>query len=199
MNGLDKITARIEADASADAAAIVREAKERCTQILAEADRASQDRYWECAREGMKSVEARTQRLSRAADMEARKTILAFKQETVSSVFDRVREQLLSLPRAEYLDFLTEKVHQAATVGDEELILNEKDRKELGPELLGRAGKRLAERGLTPALRLSEETGDFPGGVIVRRGDVSVNCSIDALVEQARSDLAAEVAATLFS
>lgn len=199
MNGLDKITARIEADAVAEAAASIQEARDRCAQILAEADKAAQDRYWECAREGMKSVEDRAQRLGRAADMEARKSILAFKQETVSSVFDLVQQKLLDLPEADYLDFLTRKVVQAASDGDEELVLNAADRDALGEKLLASAGEALAAKGIRPALRLAEQTGDFAGGVIVRKGDVSVNGSIDALVAQARSELAADVAATLFS
>lgn len=199
MNGLDKITARIEADAVAEAAAIIQEAKAQCTRILADAERAAQDRYWERAREGMKSVEDRAQRLNRAADMEARKSVLAFKQEVVSGVFDEVEKRLFSLPEEEYLRFLSDKAVQAAVSGEEELILNAKDKASLGQKLLDAANARLAEMGRKAELRLAAGAGDFRGGLIVRQGNVSVNCTVEALVAQARNDLAADVAATLFS
>lgn len=199
MNGIEKITARIEADAVAEAAVILQEAKAQCAQILADAGRAAQERYWERAREGMKSVEDRAQRLGRAADMEARKSVLAFKQETVSGVFDAVQEKLLALPETEYLSFLADKAVGAAVSGEEELILNAKDKDCLGEKLLQTANARLSAEGKKAGLTIAAETGDFLGGLIIRQGNVSVNCTVDALVTQARNDLAADVAAVLFS
>lgn len=199
MIGLDKITARIEADAAADAAASIQEAQAQCAQIRAEAERTAQECYWARAREGMKAVEDRAQRLSRTAEMEAKKAILSFKQETVSGVFDEVEKRLLSLPEEEYLRFLADKAEQAAVSGEEELVLNARDRASLGEKLLALANAGLAAAGKKAELRLAEDCGDFKGGLIIRRGSVSVNATVDALVEQARNDLASEVAVTLFS
>lgn len=199
MNGIEKITARIEADAVAEAAVILQEARAQCSQILSDADRAAQERYWERVREGMKSVEDRAQRLGRAADMEARKSVLAFKQETVSGVFDAVQEKLLSLPEEEYLAFLADKAAAASVSGEEEIVLNAKDRELLGEKLLQAANARLTAAGKKAGLTLAGETGDFLGGLILRQDNVSVNCTVDALVAQARGDLAADVAAKLFS
>lgn len=199
MNGIEKITARIEADAAAEAAVTAREAQAQCAQIRAEAERKAQEAYWTRAREGMKTVEDRVQRLGRTAEMEAKKTILSFKQETVAGVFDEVEKRLLALPEEEYLDFLAGKAEQAAVSGDEELVLNARDRERLGEKLLALANARLAAAGKKAGLRLAGETGDFKGGLIVRQGDVSVNATVDAMVEQARSDMASAVAVTLFS
>lgn len=199
MIGLDKITARIEADAAADAAATAQQTREQCARLLADADRQAQDRYWARAREGMKAVEDRARRLAGTADMEAKKSILSFKQETVASVFDTVEKNLLSLPEEEYLAFLTGKAVQAAATGREELVLNARDRATLGEKLVEKANKALAAAGKTAELRLAEETGDFKGGLLVRLDSVSVNATVEALVDQARGDMAAQVAQTLFS
>lgn len=199
MIGLDKITARIEADAAADAAATAQQTREQCARLLADADRQAQDRYWARAREGMKAVEDRARRLAGTADMEAKKSILSFKQETVASVFDTVEKNLLSLPEEEYLAFLTGKAVQAAATGREELVLNARDRAALGEKLVEKANKALAAAGKTAELRLAEETGDFKGGLLVRLDSVSVNATVEALVDQARGDMAAQVAQTLFS
>ena len=47
-------------------------------------------------------------------------------------------------------------------------------------------------------LTLSDETGDFKGGLILRRGNIEVNCTAELLVELARGDMSAEIAGLLF-
>ena len=56
MNGIEKITARIRADAEAE-----------CAAIRAENERAAQEEYWRLVREGVKDTEQRVQRLGRTA------------------------------------------------------------------------------------------------------------------------------------
>ena len=69
MNGIEKITARIRADAEAECAAIRAESEERCAAIRAENERAAQEEYWRLVREGVKDTEQRVQRLGRTADV----------------------------------------------------------------------------------------------------------------------------------
>ena len=54
MNGIEKITARIRADAEAECAAIRAESEERCAAIRAENERAAQEEYWRLVSEGVK-------------------------------------------------------------------------------------------------------------------------------------------------
>ena len=76
MNGIEKITARIRADAEAECAAIRAESEERCAAIRAENERAAQEEYWRLVREGVKDTEQRVQRLGRTARLEAKKSEL---------------------------------------------------------------------------------------------------------------------------
>ena len=76
MNGIEKITARIRADAEAECAAIRAESEERCAAIRAENERAAQEEYWRLVREGVKDTEQRVQRLGRTARLEAKKSVL---------------------------------------------------------------------------------------------------------------------------
>ena len=80
MNGIEKITARIRADAEAECAAIRAESEERCAAIRAENERAAQEEYWRLVREGVKDTEQRVQRLGRTARLEAKKSVLSMKQ-----------------------------------------------------------------------------------------------------------------------
>lgn len=198
MNGIDKITARIESDAEAEAARTAQEAASECARIRAEAEKQAQQRYWERMRQGMKSVEDRAARLAGTAGMQAKKTILAFKQETVSSVFDTARERLLSMPKAEYTHFLAAQAVAACTTGREELVFNAADRKAVAEKVLAAANKAMERAGKSAELTIADDTGRFAGGLIVRQGSIEINATVDALVEQARQSMAAEVAEMLF-
>ena len=47
-------------------------------------------------------------------------------------------------------------------------------------------------------LRLSDKTGDFAGGLILRRGSIEANCTVELLVELSQTELSAKVAKILF-
>ena len=87
MNGIEKITGRSEADAQEQAKAIAAEAEAKCAEIRADYDKQAQDQYWARVRDGVKACEDRVQRMGRLAEMEARKSVLALKQEMVDAAF----------------------------------------------------------------------------------------------------------------
>ena len=197
MNGLEKITARIESDAAADAARIAEEAKQQCEAIRAEGEEKAQASYWKRVQDGVKATEDRAARLSKAADMEARKSILARKQTIVTRAFDLAEQRLLSLSGEAYVAFLAGLAAKASVTGAEEIVLNKKDAA-LGKKVAAKANEQLAAQGRQAKLALSRQTGDFSGGLILKDGDVSVNCTVSALIAEARLKQASEVAAALF-
>lgn len=198
MNGIDNITARIETDALAEAAKITEDAEKRGAEILSEAEAEAQTAYWKRAKDGMQSMNDRVARLGGAADMEARKSILSYKAEAVDGVFEAVQKKLLSLPEAEYVDFLAGQAAKAAGTGRETLVFAARDA-HLAAAVAEKANALLSEQGKAAELLVSEETLDCAGGLQVRQGDVSVNCTIDALVDNARQTMTAEIAAYLFN
>jgi len=197
MKGINKITARIEAEGAADAARLADETALRCKEIAAAGEAKAQERYWQRVKEGAAAAEERSQRLAKTADMEARKSILATKQTIVAETFRRAEEKLLALSGEAYLDFLASLAVRASSTGEEEIVLSEKDKAE-GKEILDRANRLLSEAGKPAKLTLSAQTGDHAAGLILRQGNISVNCTMEALMAQAREEMAAEVAAELF-
>lgn len=198
MKGIDKITARIEAEGVAEAARLAEETALRCREIAEAGEAKAQERYWQRVKEGAKAAEERGQRLAKTADMEARKSILATKQTIVAEAFRLAEEKLLALSGEEYLEFLASLAVRASSTGEEEIVLAEKD-KALGQKVLSRANARLSGAGKAAKLTLSARTGDHAGGLILRQGNISVNCTVEALMAQAREEMAAEVASELFA
>ncbi len=199
MKGIEKITARIEADGAADAARIAEETKAQCDSIRQEGEKKAQEQYWEKIRQGVKATEDRSQRLGKTADMEARKSLLSCKQEIVATAFDQAENKLRAMSGQAYVDFLAGLAVRAAVTGEEELVLAAADRATIGASVVEQANAALAAAGKPAGLTLAAEIGSFSGGLICRKGSVSVNCTIDALMAQAREDMASQVAGELFS
>lgn len=199
MNGIDKITARIETDAVADAARTAQETKARCEAIRAEGEKKAQEAYWEKVRQGVAAAEDRVQRLAKTADMEARKSVLSFKQAIVAEAFDKAEARLNALEGDGYVEFLTALAVRASATGTEELVFSAADQRAYGAKVVAKANAALSAAGRTGRLTLSKQEGRFERGLICKQGSVSVNCTVEALMAQARENMASDVAAELFA
>ena len=194
MKGTEKIIAHIGADAKTQADAILAQAEAKCAGIREGYEQQAKQAYAERIRAGVKANQDRLDSMERLAKMEGRKAVLALKQDMVAESFDRACDQLVNLPAAEYGTFLAKLAVKASVTHDEEVVLNARDRKALGDKVIEAANKALGGGKLT----LSKETGDFKGGLILRRGSIEANCTAELLVDLCREEMAAELAGVLF-
>ena len=195
MKGTEKIIAHIRADAQAQADAILAQAEQQCAGIRADYDKRAAELYSERIRAGVKACQDEVDSKVRIDQMEARKGNLAVRQEMVSLSFDRALEELISLPREKYIAFLAALAVKASVTGEEEILLNERDRDAVGEEVAAAANAKLDGGRMT----LSRDAGDFAGGLILRRGNIEANCTAELLVDLARGDMSAEIADLLFA
>ena len=195
MNGIEKITARIETDAKGEIAEILREGEAKAAKIRsdyqAQADAAA--KAAEAA--GKEAARRQAERLEGAAQMEAKKMILAAKQSCLDAAFDKARQRLLDLPDGQYSDLLAKIAAKASRTGGEEIILSARDHKRVGAKVVEKANFILG----TGKLTLAGETREMDGGLILRDGQVEVNCAFETQLRVLREDMTAEVAAILFS
>ena len=198
MKGIDKITSRIIADAEAECRDVKRESDERCAAVRAENEKRAQDEYWRLVREGVKDTEQRVQRMDRTARLEAKKSVLNMKQEAVSRAFDLAKDKIAELPERDYVAFIAREAAEAAITGQEEVIFCERDRKSVGAKAVKAANELLAAKGMPGLLTLSDATRDMAGGLMLKQGDIEVNCTVDTLLDLTRDELAARVADVLF-
>ena len=194
MKGTEKIIAHIQADAEAQADAILAQAEQNCASIRAAWDQKAKDAYAEKIRVGVKANQDRLDSMERLAKMEGRKAILGVKQDLVAESFDRAAEQLVNLPEEQYVALLAKLAAEASVTGEEEIVLNARDRAAVGQKVVDAANAKLSGGKLT----LSADTGDFKGGLILRRGSIEANCTAELLVQLRREDMASELAKVLF-
>ena len=195
MNGIEKISARILADAETEAAAIRAQAGEKAAQL-----RADYDRRIELEQQRLKQAEADKQleRDQGAARMAARRQLLETKQALVDAAFRQAEQQLLSLPTAEYTKLCAQLAARASASGSEELIFCAEDRERVGQAVVEQANALLQKAGKAAKLTLSAETRPMRGGVVLKDGLVETNCSIGTMISGLRPALSGKVAACLF-
>lgn len=194
MKGTEKIIAHIQADAEAQADAILAQAEQQCAEIRQSYELKARDAYAEKIRAGVKANQDKLDSIDRLARMEGKKSVLALKQDMVSKSFDKAADMLVSLPEEQYIALLAKLAARASVTGDEEVVLNERDRAAVGAAVVKAANEKLGGGKLT----LSGDTGSFSGGLILHRGSIEANCTAELLVELCRGEMSAELAKVLF-
>ncbi|MBQ8397562.1 MAG: hypothetical protein IJX53_05105 [Clostridia bacterium] len=220
MNGIEKITEKILAEAKAAEQAALEQAAEKAADILADGEEkaeAIRERIEEkAAREG----ESIVSRAKSAAAMNRRSIDLAVRGELIDEVFEQAFTQIAELPTEEYRAMLCRMLCDAvleqqrtaeesrALHGDEvemveayEVVLNDADHYAIGQSLVDETRRALQGR-IDPLevrkLVLSSKTAKMRGGVILRYGDVETNCSLETIFAQTRAAREAEVCRILF-
>ena len=220
MRGLDKIIDRILADAKARARDILEAAGAECRAMAEEyATRAEQIRA-DLADAAESRGEQIVSRAKSAAAMERRALLAVTKAALIDEAFCAARAEVLDTDFGKYRELLTallagalveeaKNTDRAIAFGDEvaefdsyEVLLNEADRAAYGAAVVEGA-KRAALRYIgaerAEKVRLSPETADIDGGLILRYGDIEFNCSLSMLMSQMRRTLEHKISAILFA
>lgn len=205
MNGIEKITGQIDADVQKEIDAALDQARAQAKEIGDRYASQAEAQAEAIRRKGEQDAALRRERLVDVARLEARKTLLAAKQDLVGQAFDLALKKLLELPDQEYIALLAKLAVAASRTGREQVIFSQKDRSRYGKQavtmandmLAKKAGPRAAEN--AGMLTLAEEARPMAGGLILRDGRVETNCSFEVLIHLQRDTLSAEVARALFA
>ena len=193
MDGMEKITARIQEDADREIAAMNARTDEQIAALQAQAQAQADKETVDLAARNQRAAAEREERLVSAAQMEARKTILAAKQAVMEEVYAKALEKLRSLPQDRAVEVLASLLNEAAPQGKGEVLFSAQDR-----ENVGRAAVDAANAQNGGQLTLSGETANIPGGFILRNGSIEVNCAYDTLIRLQKTETAGQVARQLF-
>ncbi len=199
MNGIEKITGKILEDAQAFAAEEMAKAEAKAAEIAAiYAERAEKEKNMLLER-GRETARDAERRVSSVAALELRKQALAKKQELIAAAFATALQRLNELPEEEYLPLLIRYAVENSSSGQEELLFSAADQQTLGARVVAGANEKLAAAGRIAALTLSAETANIDRGLMLREGDVEVNCSFATIVSFLKEKLSLEVGEALFA
>lgn len=187
MDGLQAIRDRIMEEARGTAAQIIEQAELQAGSILAAAEAEKVKILAEAARKSENQADALLARARSTAVMESRKTLLKFRQDLIDRAIADAANQVRQLPDERKIAFYRSLIRNS-TIREGELLLSAEDR-HLAPKLLEGHG----------SLRLSDETGSFCGGLVIRRGLIEDNLTLAIIVANIRPELVRLAADILFA
>lgn len=193
MNGIETIIQRLNTDAKAETDALLDKARQDAAAVTARCQAQADKETADLAARNQRTAAEREERLVSAAQMEARKTILAAKQAVMEEVYAKALEKLRGLPQDRAVEVLASLLNEAAPQGKGEVLFSAQDR-----ETVGRAAVDAANAQNGGQLTLSDETAGIPGGFILRNGSIEVNCAYDTLIRLQKTETAGQVARQLF-
>ena len=186
MNGIEKITQRIQSDAQAEINAVLTQAREEAAQITARYEAQAQVETTELRAKNERSAAEREERLVSAAQMEARKTALATKQELVERAYALALEKLCALPEKEYTEVLAKLLVQASSTGREEVVFSSQDRERIGKAAVARANEMLAAAAAPDLPSASGKVGEILGKVVAGVSAIAQGTAMLSLSEETR-------------
>ena len=192
MNGLERITSRIEAEAKSEVDGILDAGKAEANRIVDSWRARIEAETRELTQKNEKAAAEREERLKSAAEMDARKTILAAKQEMVEQAYALALDKLCSLSGETKVNLLAELMERASSTGTEEVVFSAADQAD------GAKAVETANASSGKHLTLSSDTAPIRGGFILRDKNVEVNCAFETLVRLQKADTAGAVAKILF-
>lgn len=188
-----KIRAKILSDAKTEAEKILQEAKIRAEEILKQ----STNRAGEIEKEtGVIAKDTKRKELERRlseARMQNRKILLQEKRKIIDSVFDETKKRLLSLKKADYINFITRMIKDEVGGDKFTLILAESDIKKFGEGIYKEILKKIGSKE-----NVKFEKGNFSGGCILIMETYEFNAIIETLLDKIKEKLESELAKTLF-
>jgi len=196
--GADRIVQRVLDDAQARAESIKDEASKKADAVESEAREKANRRKEQILEQARKSAAEQKSRIIGVAQLEARKKLLAAKQEMIGEAFQKALDELSGLDDREYLSVIRNLLLDITDTGTETVFFNERDKERITEDFWKDVNKSLADQGKKGELKLAEETRPIKGGFILQRGGLEMNCSFESLLERKRDDLEYEVAELLF-
>ncbi len=221
MTGLSRITDRILDDARAQADEVLARAQEESKKIKNEyAQRAAQI-VAECNAQAKSNAAQLVARARSEERTQTRDKLLMLKGEMTSRAFTAAQNELEGLADKQRLSLITrimisvltaeyEAEQERIRMGDTcegdgeriyEILLCRRDLDKLGDELMdsfrrGIVGRDMGD--LTSRVRLSGECAKIGTGLVVRIGDIEINCSVESIIASLRQRLEGDVEKILF-
>lgn len=192
LNGLQNMTDKILSDAKEYAAEVHKNAERKVDEILLDYNRQADDLRTEIRDAASREAEMILSRAKSQTALGERNELLREKRALIDAAFSRACDGVISLPREEYIDLLARLVAKYQT-GSALIILNERDAKELGGDLLKKIVMNKLRNIDISLIKISKEYGSFKGGLILRQGDIDTNCTVEVLCEGLRHELEAQV------
>ena len=199
MSNLKNLSSKIVDDASIKAEAMLKEAKDNGTSIIA--SKVKSAKALELQMLGKAKIEASTakQRIISSTKLTVRNEKLVAMQEIIDKVFQGALEVLLVINEKQYLELLRSYLLSMPIAGNEELVIPTKFRSTFNDDQLAELNAALKASGKIGEMKLCDQDRSVNSGFIVVKGGIEINNTFENLINSLRDELEAEIVEQLFN
>ena len=192
MNNKESIINKIIQDATDNAKSNLEKANNQAEEIISAA-KAAAEQFQEQNKEKPNALAsdiiARSLSVSK---LDCRKLTLVAKKQIIDDIFGESIEYFRTKKSKEYVDFVNMLIEKNAQDGDV-VIVGEKDKQLLDKAWLEKLAKKIKKN-----ITLSEQAGEFNGGIILSSQNYDKNLSLELELEVLREDIEKQVSEILF-
>ncbi|HAP31827.1 MAG TPA: V-type ATP synthase subunit E [Firmicutes bacterium] len=199
MSGAEKLKEKIIAEAEAQAKRLLEEARQRADTIVAHGEREGTSKKDALLAQARAQAEERKRRALTITELDARKQILAAKEELIEDTFNQALARLQALDREKYRELVFPMILAAVQRGDEEIIVSPEQKIFFDASFMEKLNTTLRQQGKKGEIALSGTTRLLKGGFVLQAGEVEINNSFDSLLRMQRDLLEPAVAGMLFA
>lgn len=197
MAGLDKMKSQILNEAKAAADAKTAKAKAEAEDILSTAKAEAEKRQSSIAQKSAAEVAGYKERVVSSIDLQRRTKILGAKQEMIAAVLDKAYETVTSLGDKEYFELILKMLGKYALSQEGEIFFSAEDLKRLPAGFEQDAQQKAQANG--GSLKVARKGMNIENGFVLVYGGIEENCTLRAMFDAKRDELADKVHRMLFS
>lgn len=196
MNGIDKIISKINDDSAARCAFIIDKAQKECDEIIAKAKADGEKFEAELIENAEKNAASVIAMANSGAAQISRQNLLAARVNLISDTLAKLLDRMKNLPEDEYFSALIKLASENAMSGRCTAKLSSDDNKRIPDGFGDKLAAALKEKGAECVL--SADPAGIGSGILLIYGDIEVNCSFDALIEEKSDYLKAKIGEIIF-
>ncbi len=182
MTGLDKILGKISADTQSECEAVIKSAEKKCEDIIAQGKADGEKAADEIINSAKLQAEKTVEIAQSSAEQLIKQNLLKAKVDVIGETLTQVLSELRNLPEGEYFDAILKIAGDNAMSGKCTAKLSAADNERLSANFEQKLVTALSAKGAE--CTLSKENASIDSGIILDYGDIVINCSFEAIVEE---------------
>lgn len=196
MAGLEKIIERIAQDSAAKCDGIIFDAQNEANKIKDAATQKAEDDKALVIEAANKEAKALVDMAESGAELDAKKELLATRVEVINKAIDVAFQKLGAMPDDEYFAALYALVKKYSQDGEGTMLLSKRDLGRLPKDFDKKINEGLAK---DAKISVSKDPANISDGFILVYGDIEINCTFEALIEDSRDAIKDELYSIIFA
>lgn len=196
---IKEIKEKLLQDALEEKQKIIKNVKTEIDQIKNQAKRENDLLQKEILDRYQQEADLKEKKIITEAILNAKKTILAAKQQIINNVFSEAINRIMKFDEKKYLSFMEKLILNNVETGNEIVFLGNNERQSINEEFITKINRTLLSQGKKGELKISKERLPIMGGVVLGMGEIRKNSSLEIILEKVKDEMETKLNQFLFT